>query len=164
VIVPILRYPDPRLSLKAAPVRDGEPLDALIENLLDTMKKNNGAGLAAPQIGVALRVFVLSEETSPTQQVFVNPSWFTHGTGGRISSEDEGCLSFPGVRITRPRYPHVMVHAWDRRRQMFELVLSDFAAFAVQHENDHLDGVLMADGMPRGERRRIAALVRRGRA
>lgn len=153
----ILRYPDPRLTVRSEPVRPADNIAGLVHDMLETMDAEDGAGLAAPQVGVQLRVFVLSKDVCEAQQVFVNPVWGAHSDNPGMTDEEEGCLSFPGVYVKVRRLANVFVTATSLAGEQFSLRLSDLAAVAVQHETDHLDGRLMIDDLPRHERRRLIA-------
>lgn len=148
---PILRMGDARLLQRAAEV-DGfatPELRALVSDLRDTMAAANGAGLAAPQIGVALRVLIFASDghnprypdAGPIPEtVLVNPV-ITPLTDD--SEEDwEGCLSLPGLRGRVPRYTRVHYRGLDAEGAPIERSVEGFHARVVQHECDHLDGVL----------------------
>lgn len=143
----ILHYPDKRLRIEAKPVTDfGPDFQALVDDMAETMYAAPGVGLAAPQIGVSLRLFVIdaaSGEDGPSDfRVFANPEIVkTEGT----TVFTEGCLSFPGAREDIERAERVKVKAQDRNGVWFELESDGLLAIAVQHENDHLDGKLMID-------------------
>ncbi len=147
-ILKILRYGDPVLREKSKEVsKISKKIRTLIENMLDTMYANNGVGLAAPQVGVGLRIFVIdvSEPNEPFHPlVFVNPKIIKKE--GAISVR-EGCLSFPEAFTTVRRYSDVKVKALDINGKPFVLEAKDgeLLAYAIQHENDHLDGVLFVD-------------------
>ena len=141
----ILTYPAPCLREVAKPVAEvTRETGRLVTDLLETMYSTTGCGLAAPQIGVSLRVFVLhrifSEELAGL--VFINPEILEKH--GEVFCT-EGCLSFPGVYQQVARAERVKVKALNRRGKPFELEASGLFAVAIQHENDHLDGVLMID-------------------
>ena len=147
-IRPILRYPDKRLRVKAKLVKAfDKALLKLFDDLAETMYSGNGVGLAAPQIGAALRVFVIdtanNDEDAPSDlRVFINPEIV------RQENEilwSEGCLSFPGIREEIERYGRIAVRARDLRGEPFELQAEGLLAVAIQHENDHLDGKLIID-------------------
>lgn len=114
----------------------------LIEDMFETMYDANGVGLAAPQVGVLKRIFVVDTGEEGQRQVFINPE---------IISEEgetctpEGCLSVPGKNGTVVRPQKVVVRALDEFGQEFELTACDFYAKAISHENDHLDGILYID-------------------
>lgn len=119
----------------------------LVQDLLDTMYAQNGVGLAAPQIGVNYRVFVIdvSANDEPLNPiVFINPK-IIKKSGSVISNE--GCLSFPEAYTDVKRYEYVMVKALDRHGKQFVLEAGDgsLLARAIQHEFDHLDGILFID-------------------
>lgn len=147
MIRPILCYPDKRLREpgKDVEVFDGE-LDALIDDMAETMYAAPGVGLAATQIGVSKRLFIVdvaTEDDEPSDlRVFINPEIIA--TEGETTF-NEGCLSFPGVREDIDRAAKVKVRALDRHGKPFELEAEGLLAIAIQHENDHLDGKLMID-------------------
>jgi peptide deformylase len=141
---------DPRLLAVSAPVRAfGTPeLLGLIADMEDTMRAANGAGLAAPQIGVSLRVVIFGGGTTARYPdadavpytVLVNPK-LRALRGGR-DSDWEGCLSVPGMRGLVPRYRRLRYRGFDQWGKPIDRTVSDFHARVVQHEVDHLDGVL----------------------
>lgn len=147
---PILRMGDPRLREVAAPVTafDTPELHALVVDLLDTMRANDGAGLAATQIGVALRVVVFELERNPRYPdaepvpltVLVNPELTSLGDERELGWE--GCLSVPGLRGLVPRYKRLHYRAYDEFGKPIDRSVDDFHARVVQHECDHLDGIL----------------------
>lgn len=146
-IRPILQYPDKRLRDPGEPVTDfGEGFQRLVEDMAETMYAAPGVGLAAPQIGVSQRVFIVdtaTDEDEPSDlRVFVNPEILDRE--GEIVFE-EGCLSFPGVHEEIKRAERVKVRAQDRHGNSFELECDGLLAVAIQHENDHLEGKLMID-------------------
>jgi peptide deformylase len=142
----ILVYPDPRLREIACAVEQvDDGIRTLIEDLAETMYAAPGVGLAATQIGVPLRIFVIdvaSEEEPSNLLAFVNPE-ILEREGSQTYRE--GCLSFPGVSEEVKRAARVRVRALDRDGKPFELEATGLLAVAVQHENDHLDGELMID-------------------
>ncbi|HEY1692641.1 MAG TPA: peptide deformylase [Polyangiaceae bacterium] len=142
----ILHYPDPRLR------QAGKKVDALtaqlrqlIDDMAETMYAAPGVGLAATQVGELWQVFVVdcAAEGEPSDlRVFVNPEILaTEGS----TTFDEGCLSFPGAREEVQRAEKVRVRAQDREGKWFELEADGLLAIAIQHEYDHLQGVLMID-------------------
>lgn len=142
----ILHYPDPRLRNKAEPVSQvTDELRKLIDDMAETMYAAPGVGLAATQIGEPHRLFIIdiaTEDEPSDLRVFINPEIVS-----REGTQDwaEGCLSFPGVTEEIKRAERVKVRALDKDGQPFELEAEGLLAVAVQHENDHLDGVLMID-------------------
>lgn len=143
----ILHYPDKRLRIPAENVTDfGESFQKLIDDMAETMYAAPGVGLAAPQIGVSLRVFVVDTATSDDDpsdfRVFANPEL---SLGDDKIMFGEGCLSFPGAQEDIERAETVRVKAQDRNGDTFEIDTDGLLAIAVQHENDHLEGKLMID-------------------
>lgn len=147
---PILRIGDPRLRQVAEPVRqfDTPELHDLVVDLIDTMKAANGAGLAAPQIGVPLRVVIFGFEHNE-RYPSAGPVPFTVLVNPRIEplGDDrvagwEGCLSVPGMRGVVPRYRHIRYTGFDQFGAPIDRTVADFHARVVQHECDHLDGIL----------------------
>lgn len=144
----ILKYGDEILRLKSKEVHKvSKKVQILIDDLLDTMYSQNGVGLAAPQIGENLSVFVIDTSTAKEEyrpMVFVNPKIVKKS--GAINSY-EGCLSFPEAYTNVRRYKHVMVKALDRKGKPFilEATDGDLLVRAIQHEFDHLEGVLFID-------------------
>ncbi|HRI64347.1 MAG TPA: peptide deformylase [Polyangium sp.] len=142
----ILHYPDPKLRQKAQPVTQVTPeIQRLIEDMAETMYAAPGVGLAATQIGEPHRIFIVdiaAEDEPSNLMVFINPEIVT--TDGTQTGA-EGCLSFPGVTEDVKRSANVSVRAVDRNGKPFEIEADGLLAVAVQHELDHLDGVLMID-------------------
>ncbi len=142
MIRPIVLHPDPVLRVACTPVAGDAT--ALARDMLDTMYAAPGRGLAAPQVGVTERLFVMDatwKEGVPDPRVFVNPQIVAR-EGEQVN--EEGCLSIPGVpwRVARPaRVTLVFDGSGGRRSESFE----GFAAACVCHEMDHLDGVLIVD-------------------
>ncbi len=147
-LLKILGYGNPILRQKSKEVsKISKKIRILIENMLDTMYSANGVGLAAPQVGENLRIFVIdvSKENEPYNPlVFVNPKIIKKS--GAICVK-EGCLSFPEAYINVRRYSDVMVKALDINGRPFvtEAKNGELLAYAIQHENDHLDGILFVD-------------------
>lgn len=149
---PIVQFPDPRLRQICAPVAVFDAaLKQLADDMLDSMYAAKGRGLAAPQIGAMQRIFVMDiswKDGRPSPLVFVNP--VLKDSAG-LAANDEGCLSIPDrpVHITRPAMVRL---AWqDLAGRDCEGFFEGFAAVCVQHERDHLDGVLCID-YPSAER------------
>ena len=137
-ILRIIHYPDPVLLTVGKPVLDGEfgdEMSELVENMFETMYDARGVGLAAPQIGVSKRLFVMDvpvEDGESQKHAFINPE-IIHIEGQQIG--EEGCLSFPGVFQTVQRQMRVVVRAQDVKGEHFELDLSELAARCVLHES-----------------------------
>ncbi len=142
----ILHYPDKRLREPGLKVEAITPaIQALVDDMAETMYAAPGVGLAATQIGELLQIFVIdiAGEDEPSRlQVFINPEILS--TEGEVCWK-EGCLSFPGATEEVERAAKVRVRAQDRDGKWFELEAEDLLAVAIQHENDHLQGRLMID-------------------
>ena len=146
----ILRMGDPRLLQVAEPVLtfDTPQLHALVADMFDTMRAAQGAGLAAPQIGVALRVVIFGFERNERypqaeavpQTVLINPN--LEPIGAETEEGWEGCLSVPGLRGVVPRWQTLRYTGVDPSGAPIDRTVSGFHARVVQHECDHLDGVL----------------------
>lgn len=148
MILTILHYPDPRLRQKAEPIREiTKEVQKLADDMAETMYAAPGVGLAATQVGVPMRMFVIdvAAEDEPSRlTTFINPEIvLREGT----QTWEEGCLSFPDVHEEIKRADKVRVRAQDREGKTFEIEVEGLMAVAVQHEYDHLDGVLMVDHM-----------------
>ncbi len=144
----VLKYGTPSLREKSKEVHKiSKKIQALIEDLYDTMYATNGVGLAAPQIGENLRVFVIDIGTDPKTMcpiTFINPK-IIKKEGAIVSNE--GCLSFPEAYTEVRRYKSVKVKALNEKGKPFVLEVTDgsLLARAIQHEFDHLDGILFID-------------------
>lgn len=144
----ILRYGEKTLRESSKEVHKvSKKIQELVNDLLDTMYAQNGVGLAAPQIGINYRVFVVDTSTGNeplNPVVFINPK-IVKKTGAVICSE--GCLSFPEAFTDVRRYKNILVKALDANGKSFimEAKSGSLLARAIQHENDHLDGILFVD-------------------
>ena len=153
-IKPVLRMGDPRLLEPSRPVKKFRTaeLHALITDMRDTMASLNGAGLAAPQIGVNLQVVIFGIEENPRSldngadaeavpfTILVNPKLTP--VGDEIEEGWEGCLSVPGMRGLVPRFLTLRYQGFDEKGKKIDRTVSDFHARVVQHECDHLAGIL----------------------
>jgi peptide deformylase len=162
--VEIRLYPDPALRRPTRPVEqfDGTVAD-LAEEMVRTMRAGNGLGLAAPQVGVAKRLVIVSPDGQPGHEtVMVNPEIVE--TEGWIEAE-EGCLSFPGIYVKIGRFARVLARYQDVQGRAGRLQAEGLLARAVQHEIDHLEGRLLVDRMSTvqrmAQRRRLRELQRR---
>jgi peptide deformylase len=168
MIRPILRYGEQPLHQAAADVTDfNEPLQQLVDDLIETMYAAPGIGLAATQVGVAQRVFVVDVSVGRDRQsliVMVNPT-FVEREGMQL--EDEGCLSVPGFNATVVRPARAVLKGWDRNGQEQTVEATGLLARAFQHEMDHLEGVVFVDRLRGIKRdlivRRIQKLKRAGK-
>lgn len=149
---PVFLYGSPVLRKVAADIPENyQGLDILIDNLFETMYKSDGIGLAAPQIGRSLRIFVIDasplEEDDPAlkdfKNVFINPRIVSYE--GDLSTFNEGCLSIPGIREDVERESAVRIRYCDRSFNYREEYYEGIAARIIQHEYDHLEGRLFTD-------------------
>ena len=145
-ILKIARMGHPVLRRVAEPlpvVRIGTPeIQRLIDDMLETLVESDGAGLAAPQVHRSVRIVVVAHEESEPL-VFINPE--ISFLSNRMVRSFEGCLSIPDIRGAVARMAELRVEAFDRHAKRFVLEVEGFAAIALQHECDHLDGTLFLD-------------------
>jgi peptide deformylase len=142
----VINYPDPRLKMVAKDVQQFDDwLLAVVERMKDLMVQHKGVGLAAPQVGLPLRIFVADPEGKrETAKAYINPSLSDeHGS----EDGEEGCLSLPDIRIKVARFKSLRIEALNEKGQPFSENLIDYPARVMQHENDHLDGILLLDRM-----------------
>ena len=154
----IVHYPHPALRWKSKPItRIDAALRATVAEMFELMYASKGVGLAANQVALPLRVFVINPSGDPAEKdlehVFLNPEIIRRN--GSVQGE-EGCLSLPELYGEVPRAEHIVVSAFDLSGQEFEMKLDDFPGRVVQHENDHLDGVLFVDRLSDSTRREFA--------
>ena len=156
-IQPIRLFGDPVLRTPAAPVVDFDAeLRRLVADLTDTMHAAGGAGLAAPQIGVGLRVFTWYVDGEVGH--LVNPD--VTPIGDEVEEGEEGCLSIPGFRFDCRRHLYVAATGWNMHGEPIRVEGSHMLARAVQHEVDHLDGVLFVDRLDAEGRQAALGLIR----
>lgn len=137
----IKKYPDPILRKKSEEVKEiNEEVRRLIRDMFEIMYKNQGVGLAAPQIGVLKRIAVVDTGSGP--QVFLNPK-ILKKKGKEISGE--GCLSVPGVFLRIKRAKEIEVEALNEEGESFRLRATDLLSYCLQQEIDHLNGILIID-------------------
>ncbi len=173
--LPIRTYGDPVLRAKGEPVRDfGPPLRALGETMLETMREAKGIGLAAPQVGLPLQLFVLDVRDTESKPVLdgreedparIMPMVLANAEvsvpEGESLRYDEGCLSFPGVRGEVARVERATVRYRDADGAPHVLECSGLLARCVQHEHDHCQGVLFIDRMAGADVLLAASKIRR---
>lgn len=163
----IVKYPDPVLARRGEPVTEfGPQLAQFVEEMWASMYAAHGIGLAAPQIGVSKRITVIDtsfKERPEEKVVLINPE-IIEREGKQF--EEEGCLSLPEIREKVQRAAHVKVRAQDVNGELFEIEGDELLARAMQHEIDHLDGILFIDrlsGLKRDlVKRRIRKLQKNG--
>ena len=142
----IVLYPHPALRQRCKPVeRFDDELSALVDRMLVLMREGRGVGLAGPQVGVLLRLFVCNPTGEPGDAaVWVNP--VLSGLEGSVEAE-EGCLSLPNVNVPKRRAQTAVIEGFDVRGNPKRAQASDLLARIWQHETDHLDGILIIDAM-----------------
>lgn len=168
-LLPILHYPDPVLLTVGRPVEPGEisELRSTVDDMFETMEDAGGVGLAAPQVGISKRLFVMdvpTEDGEGQPLVFINPQIIT--VEGEQTG-DEGCLSFPGLYQVVKREMRVVARALDMDGKEFETDVTDLAARCILHETDHCDGIVFLDRMTSLKRelakRKIRAMQKTGK-
>jgi peptide deformylase len=165
---PIVISGDPVLHSPAASVVDfDDDLRTLVADMFDTMDAAPGVGLAAPQVGVPLRVFTFSytdDNEHPWRGVAINPElWITPVPVGEADEDDdiEGCLSFPGERFPLLRSPNAALRAVNLDQQPFEIPAHGWLARIFQHEYDHLNGTLYVDRLEHPYAKAVAKITRK---
>ena len=176
MVLPIRAFGDPVLKKVAADIEPGHPgLEQLIKDMFETMYAANGVGLAAPQVGQSIRLFVVDThagsddedgEKAPEgmdaeprlKKVFIN-AYIVEEEGEEWGFE-EGCLSIPGIREEVDRQPRITLQYQDEQFKEHEEVFEGFAARVIQHEHDHLDGVLFTTHLPPLRKRMIQGKLR----
>jgi peptide deformylase len=169
-VLQIVHYPEPVLLTVGKPVGDNDfngGIATLVMDMFDTMKDAGGVGLAAPQVGISKRLFVMdtpNEDGSRERHVLINPE-VVHIEGEQVG--EEGCLSFPGLYQVVKREMRVIARAQDLRGEEFELDVQGLAARCILHETDHCDGIVFLDRMTPLKRqfakRKIKALQNSGK-
>jgi peptide deformylase len=154
-ILKVARMGHPVLRRKARAIDRAEiagpVVQKLIDDMIDTMVEYHGIGLAAPQVHESLRLFVASldhddaERGTAAPMALINPEILP--VGGEVDEDWEGCLSIPDVRGRVPRAREIKVRAFDRHGERIELQARNYPARVIQHETDHLDGILFFDRM-----------------
>lgn len=140
----ILKYGDARLTLQCEDISKITPqVKGWVLDMFDLMKKSNGIGLAAPQVGINKNIFIVDLYDGINKYVFINPRIIEESS--EYFEFEEGCLSFPGLTTTVKRHEWIKVSALDLQGNNFEVTASDLLAVVIQHENDHLNGRLLSD-------------------
>jgi peptide deformylase len=157
----VVKFGDPVLKSKASPVdRFGEKLRSEVDRMIAIMRDGLGVGLAATQLGVLRRVLVLQSSHDAQPAALVNPviEWRSED----LVTAEEGCLSLPRISVDVERPLHVAVSALDVDGEQIKVEASGLEARILQHELDHLDGVLILDHTPRAQRRGALRALREG--
>ena len=170
MILPIVAYGSPVLRKETEEIEEGSDINELISNMFDTMYASSGVGLAGPQIGESLRIFIVDaspfsepeegEKASKEQlqlkdfkKVFINP--IIEAEKGKEWPFSEGCLSIPGIREEVIRKPTVRISYFDENWTLHEETFEGIAARIIQHEYDHVEGVLFTDHLNPFKRRQL---------
>lgn len=152
-------YPDPVLRAKSVGVNFAYPsLRTLAGRMLETMYREDGVGLAAPQVGLSIRLIVLNATGEPSgERVIVNPR--VRSMSGQGASE-EGCLSFPGIRLTVERATKIQIEYRDLDGRLHDLTADGFLSRVIQHEIDHLDGIEFIDRITPAQRSAVRSRLK----
>lgn len=154
---PVRLFGDPVLRTPTDTVTSfDDRLERAVTDLMDTVRHEDGAGLAAPQIGLSIRVFVYN--CGGREGHLVNPEW--EPIGDEKTHVNEGCLSIPGISEPTERFARVRAHGQDVRGNPVSFEAEGILARAVQHETDHLDGVLFLQRLGPGARKAAMAQIR----
>ncbi len=162
MILPIVAYGETVLRKKASAVEKDHPgLEELIDNMFETMYNAEGVGLAAPQVGQSLRVFIVDatpfrqddEKLDGFKKIFINPEIVE--TRGKEVLFNEGCLSFPKLREDIWRKPYIKIKYYDENFNLHEETYDGIAARIIQHEYDHIEGIVLTDHLSPLKRRII---------
>ena len=155
----VRKYGDPVLRRRAEPVREVTPeIRRMVEDMIETMFEEVGIGLAAPQVGISLRLMVVGEEKGRGARALVNP--VIAEQGGEVTAE-EGCLSLPGIFADVTRAEWVRLEAHDLDGNPVSVKARGLTARVFQHEMDHLDGVLFIDRLDAMTRDRIKRRIKK---
>lgn len=167
MLLKIYLYGHPILRKRCAPIsKITDEIRKLASDMIETMDKNNGIGLAAPQVGYPIRLFVLRNYiftddggwTLSEPKVYINPK--LSSPGEETVTDIEGCLSIPGLRLPVERPNKITVEAWDLEGNPFIEELEGYNARVRMHENDHINGVLFIDRIDTKTRKKIEPLLR----
>ena len=159
-VLEVRLYGDPVLRRQAAPVREVTPeVESWLSDMVETMHTEVGIGLAATQVGIELRMLVIDEGRGMGGRAYLNPVIVEQG-GEQVG--EEGCLSLPGIFADVRRAEWVVVEAMDRTGASFRRRASGLLARVLQHEIDHLDGILFIDRLDKVTRDRLKRQIKRG--
>lgn len=157
----IVKYPHPALRWKSAPVQSIDAnLRSIVREMFELMYEAKGIGLAANQVALPLRLFVLNLTSDPAEKdeelVFINPE-IVRRKGSQEA--EEGCLSLPELYGQVRRADEIVVEAFDLSGQGFEMTVDELPSRAIQHESDHLDGVMFTDRMSEAGKREVESTL-----
>lgn len=159
-LLKIKTYPDTVLKKKATPLIDfGMEMQNFFNDMIETMYQADGVGLAAPQVGVSKRVAVVCPTAKPGQEMIIANPEIYEAKGLEMGTE--GCLSLPGISGEVPRAKKIRFRFQDRYGNKCDMDAKDFFARVIQHELDHLDGVLLIDRVDFNQRQQLLAQYQR---
>ena len=167
MLLRIYYYGHPVLRKRCEPVHEiTEEIRTLVRDMIETMDKSDGIGLAAPQVGHSLRIFVLrnyvpvegGQWTLSEPKVYINPK--LSNPGKQLVSDSEGCLSFPGLRFSVVRPDRITIEAMDLDGKIFIEEVEGYNARVRMHENDHINGVLYIDRIDADEKNQIEPILK----
>jgi peptide deformylase len=156
-ILTVLRFPDERLRIKAEPVTEvTDEIKKIVDDMIETMYHEKGVGLAATQVNIHKQIVVMDVSEDGNQPiVLINPKIIAKSDETMVN--EEGCLSVPGYYAKVDRHTQVTVSALDREGKPFTLPAEELLAICIQHELDHLQGILFVDYLSPLKRQRIRA-------
>ena len=151
MILPIVSFGNSILRCKCSPVQENQPIEDILKNMYETMYNAQGVGLAAPQIGLDLSIFIIDttpfcddeNNLRPLKKEFINPEIIDYG--GKDESFNEGCLSIPGLREDVIRKDQIKIRYYDKNFNEYIKIYEGINSRVIQHEYDHLMGVLFTD-------------------
>jgi peptide deformylase len=159
----IRTYPDPVLKKTTAPVTDfGPAMQKLFDDMIETMHAADGVGLAAPQIGISRQIFIACPTMRPGEEHVMVNAVIEQKSGTEVKAE--GCLSLPGISGEVARATKLRMTFQDRHGKRFTAKLEDFFARVIQHEMDHLNGILLIDHFKEKEHENLLAQYERAKA
>lgn len=153
-LLPVIRFPDERLRIKAKPVKEVTPeIQRIVDDMIETMYAEEGIGLAATQVDIHQQIIVIDvSENRDEHYVLINPELLSKSGETGI---EEGCLSIPESRGFVPRAEFIKIRALNRAGELYEIEADDLLAICIQHEMDHLEGKLFVDYLSPLKRQRI---------
>ena len=154
-VLKVIEYPNPILSKKAEPVRKlGKEDLHLVEDMIDTMYEEDGVGIAAPQVNISKRIIIVSPQAKAgEEQAYINPEIIEVSQEAELGLE--GCLSVPGISCEIWRSKRVKMRALNSNGEKIVLEFQDFPARVIQHEIDHLNGILIIDRVDFNQRQTL---------
>lgn len=155
-LLKVRTYPDPILKKKAEPLTSFGPAEQkLFDDMIETMVVEDGVGLAAPQVGISKRILIAVPTMKQGEEyVIINPEVY-EAKGREVGRE--GCLSLPGIQGDVPRATKIKMRYQDRFGKSYDVEIKDFFARIIQHEMDHLDGILLIDRLDFNKRQEALA-------